>query len=297
MKNSEFPLTISRRHFIGKVMAATTAGALINACNNSPRQIGIYTRPWSKMEYLVAFDSIAEAGFKYLGLMSHAGGRIISQDTQPEEAAKIGREAKARGLTITSVSGHAFDGNKSLEESITELKQLIDNCAACNSPYLMLNGISEEKFTDKYYKMIAESCDYAASKKVGITLKPHGGTNATGAECRMRIEQVGHKSFTLWYDPGNIYFYSNGEINPVEDVGDVADIITGMCVKDFRMPPRDVNVTPGNGRVDFPALFSRMREGGFKGGPLLIECLETGDNEFLIAEARKAREYLENILS
>lgn len=289
--------SMNRRQFIGTVMAATAAGAFVNACSNSPWQIGIYTRPWSKMEYLVAFDSIAEAGFKYLGLMSHAGGRIIGQDTPVAEAVKIGEEAKARGLTITSVSGHSFDKNKPLNESIAELKRLIDNCAACNSPYLMLNGIAEEEYVDNYYRMIAESCDYAASKNVGITLKPHGGTNGPGAECRKRIEQVGHKNFTLWYDPGNIYFYSNGEIDPVDDVGDVADIITGMCVKDFRMPPRDVNVTPGTGMVNFPDLFTRMKQGGFKRGPLLIECLNTGDNEYLIAEARKARVYLEELLS
>ncbi len=35
-----------------------------------------------------------------------------------------------------------------------------------------------------YYKTIAASCDYAESKGVELTLKPHGGTNATGAWCR-----------------------------------------------------------------------------------------------------------------
>lgn len=286
---------ISRRHFIGKVLLATTAGALAGSCITSPWQIGIYTRPWSNVDYLVAFDSIAEAGFKYLGLMSHKGGRIIGQETSLEDAVAIGQEASSRGLKIASVSGHSFDKNKPLEVSITELKKLIDNCAACNCPALMLNGISAPESVEIYYKIIAECCDYAADKKVGLTLKPHGGTNATGTECKMRIEQVGHKSFTLWYDPGNIYYYSNGEINPVNDVTDVAGILTGMCIKDFRMP-KDVNVTPGTGMVDFPQLFSNMRQNGFKRGPLLIECLNTGDNAYLISEARKAREFLEEIV-
>lgn len=285
---------MTRRHFIGKVVIATTAGALINACNKSTRQIGIYTRPWSKMDYHVAFDSIAEAGYKHVGLMSHVGGRIIGQDTTVEESVKIYEEAKSRGLNIISISGHSYDKGKPVQESIAGLKRLIDNSEACNCPNLMLNGISEPEYVDDYYKVIAECCDYAASKNVELNLKPHGGTNATGEECRMRVENVGHKNFTLWYDPGNIYFYSNGEINPVNDVVDVADILTGMCVKDFRMP-RDVNVTPGTGMVDFPELFTRMRKGGFKSGPLVVECLNTGDNAYLISEARKTREYLEEI--
>lgn len=294
MKKQEFNNLMTRRYFIGKVAIAATAVTLGNACSKSNRQIGIYTRPWSKMDYHVAFDSIAEAGYKHVGLMSHKGGRIISQDTAVEEAEKIGKEAKSRGLNVISISGHSFEKDKTVQESIAGLKRLIDNSAACNCPNLMLNGISDPEYVDDYYKVIAECCDYAADKKVELNLKPHGGTNATGAECRMRIENVGHKNFTLWYDPGNIYFYSNGEINPVNDVVDVAEILSGMCVKDFRMP-RDVNVTPGTGMVDFSELFSRMRQGGFKSGPLVVECLNTGDNEYLISEARKTREYLEEI--
>ncbi len=33
-------------------------------------QIGCYTRPWAEYEYRVAFDGIAEAGYKYVGLMT-----------------------------------------------------------------------------------------------------------------------------------------------------------------------------------------------------------------------------------
>jgi sugar phosphate isomerase/epimerase len=295
LKNSDSQHLITRRHFIGSMLMATTAGSILYACKTSPWQIGIYTRPWNNVDYLVAFDSIAEAGFSYIGLMSHKGGRIIGQETPIEDAYAIGEQAVSRGLKVTSISGHSFDKNKSVDDGITELKRLIDNSAACNCPNIMLNGVSAPELVDKYYKVIAESCDYAAEKNVIITLKPHGGTNSSGAECRMRIENVGHKNFKLWYDPGNIYFYSNGEINPVDDIVDVADILTGMCIKDFRMP-RDVNVTPGTGMVDFPVLFTRMREGGFKKGPLMIETLDTGDNAFLISEARKAREYIEGLI-
>jgi len=63
-------------------------------------------------------------------------------------------------------------------------------------------GVSDPKIHASYYKAIAETCPYAAEKKIGISVKPHGGTNATGPQCRKLIEGVGRKNFGLWYDPG-----------------------------------------------------------------------------------------------
>ncbi|QGY44513.1 TIM barrel protein [Maribellus comscasis] len=297
MGNDNTNNLISRRHFIGSIVAATTAGAFLKACTaSSPWQIGIYTRPWNQWDYLVAFDSIAEAGFKYVGLMSQKGGRVIDQNTTDEKAAIIAEEAKSRGLEIISISGHRFEGEKPIDENVASLKKLIDNAVICNCPSLMLNGVSRPEYVDGYYKVIAEACDYAAEKGIFLNLKPHGGTNATGVQCRENIAKVGHKNFTLWYDPGNIYYYSNGEIDPVNDVTNVDGLVKGMCVKDFRMP-KDVNVTPGTGMVDFPKLFERMRQGGFTGGPLVIECLNTGEIPYVTAEAKKALEFLEGILA
>ena len=201
-----------------------------------------------------------------------------------------------RGLEIKSISGYSYNKKSSLDDNIAALKRLIDNSRICKCPNLMMNGISDKAIEADYYKAIAASCDYAQSKGVELTLKPHGGTNATGARCRAHIETVGHKNFNLWYDPGNVYYYSDGEIDPVSDCADVDGLVTGMCIKDFRMP-KDVNVTPGTGLVDFPGLFRRLKQGGFRGGSLIIECLNSGEGSYLISEAIKAREMLEELIS
>ena len=294
MENSNTKHLISRRSFIGSMVMATTAGALLNSCSAPKWKIGIYTRPWNKLDYKNGLDSIAKAGFQYVGMMSHKGGRVLGPDTSIEEAAVIFEEARSRGLQIASISGYGYDRKASLDDNIAALKRLIDNSKVCKCPNLMMNGVSDPAIEADYYKAIAASCDYAQSKGVELTLKPHGGTNATGAQCRKHVESVGHKSFNLWYDPGNIYYYSDGTIDPVADCADVDGLLTGMCVKDFRMP-KDVNVTPGTGMVDFPKLFERLRQGGFKGGSLVIECLNTGDDPYLISEAIKAREMLEEL--
>ena len=70
-------------------------------------QIGCYTRPWDQHDYRVALDGIAEAGYKYAGLMTAKGKSwvIITWETPLEEAARIGREVQQRGLMALSLYG------------------------------------------------------------------------------------------------------------------------------------------------------------------------------------------------
>ena len=296
---------MSRRDFLDRILkigaaglAASSARMPVSVAAEAERwQIGCYTRPWAQYDYRVALDAIAEAGFKYAGLMTtkaKTGNLVISVSTTLEEAHKIDEEIRKRGLKVPSVYGGGIPVNKSLKAGIEGLRKLIDNCAVCNVGNLLMGGIGNADLYDAYYKAIAECCDYAAEKGMGISVKPHGGLNATGPQCRKTIEMVGHKNFRIWYDPGNIYYYSDGKLDPVTDAATVDGLVVGMCIKDYKHP-RNVAVTPGTGMVDFPAVFARLKQGGFTGGALMIECLEPGDLEHTLAEAKKTREFLEEL--
>jgi sugar phosphate isomerase/epimerase len=297
---------LSRRGFLGKGLKFGAAGFAASYAMQSPVttaaasgerwQIGCYTRPWAKSDYREALDAIAEAGFKYAGLMTTntKTGLVISVDTTPEEAEQVGREAKKRGLQIPSVYGGDIPVGKSLKAGVEGLRKLIDNCKACGATNLMMGGVGNEKLYDVYYKAIAECCDYAAEKGIGISVKPHGGLNATGPQCRKTIEMVNHKNFRVWYDPGNILFYSDGKLDPVADAASIDGLVVGVSIKDYK-PPKNVAVTPGTGKVDFAGVLARLKQGGFTGGPLIVECLEPGDLQQTLAEAKKARQFLEEL--
>ena len=94
--------------------------------------------------------------------------------------------------------------------------------------------------------------------------------------------------------PGNIFYYSDGKLNPVDDAATVDGLVAGMSVKDFRLP-KEVNVTPGTGQVDFPRVLARLQRGGFTHGPLVVECLARGDLAQTNAEATRARIFVEGI--
>jgi sugar phosphate isomerase/epimerase len=258
-------------------------------------QIGCYTRVFDQFDYPVGLDAIAEAGYTFVGLMTAKGyhGAMIKATTPVEEVQELRDRAHRRGLKVLSVYGE-FSVSESVDAGIRGLKQLIDHTATCECPYLMLGGTTDEKLYQPYYKTVAESCDYAAAKGVTLTIKPHGGQNATGPQCRKAIQMVGKKSFRLWYDAGNIYYYSDSKLDPVLDAATVDGLVVGMSVKDF-LPPKEVLVNIGEGKVNFPAVFARLKQGGFTHGPLIVECVAHGSLDSVKAAAKKARQFLEKL--
>jgi sugar phosphate isomerase/epimerase len=289
-------MQFNRRDFVKAGLAS--AAAWTPAAAAQPYTIGCWTRPWAKMDYSVAFDGIAAAGFRSVGLMTMTkGGKPanIGWETAPDHAAALRAEARKRGLRVISVWGGSFPFQKSISDGVAGLKRLVDNSAAAGSPTLLLGGVAKPDQTDPYYKCVKECCDYAASKKVQLLVKPHGGTNSTGADCRRIIERVGHRNFRIFYDPGNIYYYSDGKLDPVDDAPTVDGLVGAMIVKDFKMP-KEVLVTPGTGLVKFREVLAKLKKGGFRRGPIVVECLNPGDAAIVNAEAKKAFAFVQKLV-
>ncbi|MHC4435610.1 MAG: hypothetical protein ACYTBS_27610, partial [Planctomycetota bacterium] len=116
---------MSRRDFLDRTLKIGAAGLAASgarlptaiAAEGERWQIGCYTRPWAQYDYRVALDAIAEAGFKYAGLMTtkaKTGNLVISVSTTLEEALKIDEEIRKRGLKVPSVYGGGIPVNTSL---------------------------------------------------------------------------------------------------------------------------------------------------------------------------------------
>ncbi|NLS93430.1 MAG: sugar phosphate isomerase/epimerase [Planctomycetaceae bacterium] len=295
----------NRRQFLARSVSAATAGLFLSPSfaladepllpyfENRGWLVGCWTRPWAAFDYRVGMDAMVEAGFKYVALTGAKTRtkRVIAVDTTLEEAATVGEEAKQRGLTITNVYG----GGVALEKGPQDLRKLIDNCQAAGGLSVLLSGIGNEQTYEACCRTVAECCDYAAEKRIAIVLKPHGGTTGTGPQIRDAAGRVNRPNFTVMYDPGNIFYYSEGKVNPVEDVKAVAGLVTGVSVKDY-LPPNNVALTPGAGNVDFPALFAELRRGGLKGGPLMIEMVNPGDPDQTLDEVKKAKRFVEQLV-
>lgn len=301
----EITREVSRRYFLGQAAGACAAGLLARYSFAHDEQVlpyfqdrgwlvGCWTRPWAQYDYRAGFDAMAEAGFKYVALTGAKTriGRVIGMETTLAEASEVGREARQRKLAITTVYG----GGVALEQGPQGLRKLIENCQAAGAWSVLLSSIGDEKTYRDCCRTVASCCDFAAEKKIAIVLKPHGGTTGTGPQLRDAFEQVHHKAFTIMYDPGNIYYYSDGKLDPVADCQAVLGVVTGISVKDYRRP-KDVALTPGTGQVDFPGLFRALRRGGFTHGPLMIETLKPGGPAETLAEAKKAKQFVERLVA
>ncbi|RPH99333.1 MAG: sugar phosphate isomerase/epimerase [Calditrichaeota bacterium] len=288
---------MNRRQFLKQSLNAAAGAALLHfrplaaeTSGDIRYPIGIFTRPWANFELETAFSSIAEAGFQYVGLMTTRSreGLVISIRTPKKKAQRISRLAQDHGLKVVAIYGGDFNAEISRRAAVDGLKKLLDNVAACNGYTLILGGTGDAQILDNYYAAVSDCCDHAVALELKMVLKPHGGLNATGTQCRELIQRINHPAFRLWYDPGNIYYYSDGALDPVQDAQHVNGIVTGICVKDY-LHPKEVMVTPGEGLVNFPGVLQSLHEGGFDQGPLVIECLQDGDLPHLVTAARKAR--------
>ncbi len=297
----------SRRRFLGQTALAAVGGILapslqpshaVKDTSESPWQIGCFTRPWDQHDYKIALDAIAEAGYKYVGLMTTATGNhlIISVETTQEQALKIGEECVQRGLKVVSVYGGDIPVAESITKGAEGLRRLIEACEAAKATNLMMGGVGDPALYDPYFQAISQCCDYAAEKGIGISMKPHGGLNSTGPECRKAVEKVGNKNFRIWYDPGNIFYYSDAKLDPIDDAPTVNGLVVGMSIKDYHHP-KEVLITPGTGQVNFPRVMELLKAGGFKSGALVVECLKVGELPQLLAEAKKARAFVEGLMS
>ncbi len=104
---------------------------------------------------------------------------------------------------------------------------------------------------------------------MSLALKPHGGPTGTGPGLLEMVETPGAGEVGVFYDPGNLLYYTG--VRPESDLPIIAPRTVGLCVKDHRGPVGSERVpTPGDGEVDWPAIFRTLGEAGFR-GPSLIE--------------------------
>ncbi len=260
-------------------------------------RIGCSTRPWDGFDYPVAFEAIAEAGYRHVGPMTARtrSGLVIAPESTSDEIAKVRETLDRFKLRVITVYGGDIGVATSVKAGVETLRKLVEHSSAVGSESVMLGGTADSKLYDAYYKAVAECCDFAADKRVMIVLKPHGGLNNDGPACRKAIEKVSHRNFRIWYDAGNILYYSDGKIDPVADAPAVDGLVAGWCIKDFK-PPKEVFVNPGDGKVDFAGVFEQLQKGGFTQGPLMVETVARGSLGELVENARRARMFVEKMV-
>jgi len=287
---------MSRRQFIHSTMALTAMGATALTAAEKPRwDIGCFNRPWGAWGYDVALDGLKAGGFKVTGLVGdHKGDIGLSPAATPEYITALKQRLNERGLT-PNVAWLKTQHKTPVAESIAGCRKLIDYAAQLGMTYLLSGGVSAESQYENYYATMADAAKYAADKGVHMVLKPHGGSSGASEEVLRCLEKVNHPNFKVWFDAGNIIYYTGKD--PVTELKPIAKYVTGFCAKDCAAQKTPVMIQFGDGKVDFKAVFKMLKEAGFN-GPVMIECTALAETpEQVTANAVANRKFLEKVFA
>ncbi|MGH2353838.1 MAG: sugar phosphate isomerase/epimerase family protein [Chloroflexota bacterium] len=259
-------------------------------------QLGCMNRPWTQFTFDDALAGIAGAGFKYFGFLAQQRKMLIAPDTSPEDVDAAAAQVRLHGLEPRFIPS-SVPRDLSEDDAVARVQRLVDTARRAGVPVLLEMGSRVENAA-RYFSIMRRAAPYAEQQGITIALKPHGGLSTTGDDCLRAVQTVDHPAYRLCFDPGNLLYYAGQR--PEVELPKLAPYVVAMCVKDETggdSPNRSVSVTPGDGDVDFSAVFHILNDHGFEGKPAIVETLAGSTLEEVNHEAKRAHTYLTQVLS
>jgi sugar phosphate isomerase/epimerase len=278
---------------IGAASLASLSLTSVLAAEKLNWPIGCFNRPWTKWSYDDALDGIDAAGYKLTGLLTGQKGEAFTSSAATSEYLDgLKKRIAQRGLSA-NVTAIRFKPDAPLADNITDLRQQIENAARLELKFMLTFGVDKPEHYENFYRLMADAAAQSDKRGIKLVLKPHGGGSGASEEILRCIEKVAHANFKIWYDAGNIIYYTGKD--PLAELEPIAKHVTGFCAKDCAAPKAEVMSQFGTGKVDFKAVFAKLKSVGFN-GPIMVEGVKVGATaEETTANARANREFLEKV--
>ena len=268
---------VSRRRFLQTTslgLAACLASPRLAAATTAPSKwtIGCLNRPWVKWSADEMLDGIRDAGYRTIGLQTATPADKWVAGPSRDYLAKLKQKIAARGLTaiegrLTTKDAAPFD------TASADIRQQVDNAKFLGLTTLINTGTAKPALYDAWYKLMNFAAGYGADAGIQIVTKPHGGVVGDGADLRKCLEKVNHKNFAIWYDAGNMLFYTGKD--PLQELEPIIGHVSAFTAKDCAGKGADVMTQFGTGKVDFVAVFRRLKKANFT-GPIMVESCAVG---------------------
>jgi sugar phosphate isomerase/epimerase len=296
---------IDRREFVQRAVAGGVAVAIGHRLSTAVAAngvgadvrwpIGCFNRPWTTWSFDDALKQIKAAGYTTIGLLTRTKDEpFIGADATPEYLARLKQRIAASGLTA-NMGALRSRHDVPLPVSIADVQKQIDHARDLALESVLTFGVDKPAEYAHYQTVMKEIAAYAAERRVKLVIKPHGGASGASDEIIGTMKTVRHQNFKIWYDAGNIIYYTGKD--PIEELKPIASLVTGFCAKDCGGRESDVMIQFGAGRVDFAGVFRVLKAAGFD-GPIMVECCKVGATaEETMANARANRTFLEKVLT
>ncbi len=301
--------SLTRRQFLINSSAVAAATVLLPRASAAAKSgpgwtVGCFNRPWTNWSYDETLDGIKAAGYTTTGLLTPVpkkGDIFTSSNATAEYLATLKQKIAARGLKV-NMTALRVQAAKPLAEAIADTRKQIENAKTVGVEFALTFGEDKPENYANYFKIMSDAAAFAQERGIKLVMKPHGGGSGSSAEILTAIKTVNHANFKIWYDAGNIIYYTGKD--PVEELKPIVQHVTGFCAKDCsvevdaagkRKP--DVMIQFGAGKVDFLPVFKTLKAAGFN-GPLMVECCKIGATAAeTTANAKANREFLEKVLA
>jgi sugar phosphate isomerase/epimerase len=295
---------MNRRTFL-QTTAAAALSPLLRGAPAEPTAgtvswpIGCFNRAWTKWSYDAALDGIKGAGYTLTGLLSRhplfengnsaptpgKSEAFAGSEATPEYLEALRKRIADRGLADNMCAlRNRFSG--AVTDVIKDVRAQIDHAKTLSLEYVLTFGVANPTEYENFFRSMADAAAYAQERGLKLVMKPHGGSSGSSEEILQTLGKVGHPNF----------IYYTGK-DPVADLGPIAEHVTGFCAKDCLDKGQEVMTQFGTGKVDFPAVFKKLKAAGFN-GPIMVEGIAVGATpEETTENARKNREFLERTLA
>jgi sugar phosphate isomerase/epimerase len=168
------------------------------------------------------------------------------------------------GLTFYGLFGHC---NLSDPGDLDKLKRRMEYTRFMGGDYIDTNAgpQGDEK---GFFENIGEIIDTAEALDLTVCLETHGDMLMTGAEARKIFDKLETPRVQVSYDPANVFFYTRGKTDPVEDVSHIFEHIGMIHFKGVRsnedktawgFPPAS------DADIDYDGFFALMKDRGYDG--------------------------------
>jgi len=302
---------ISRREALKTAALATAAagaGVFDLTAAGAHWPVGCFNRPWMQKNedaqpltaqqpanwgFDAALRGMKGAGFRMIGLLTRTKDEpFVAASASEQYLSLLNQRIRASGLAANMAALHV-KAEGTVEEGVADFRKQMDNAHGLGLQWLLTFGVDDASQYETYCKIMADAADYALERAMKLVLKPHGGSSGSSSEILDCLKKVGRPNFKIWYDAGNIIYYTGKD--PLEELKPIVQYVTGFCAKDCAQLHGDVMIQLGRGKVNFAAVFGALRDAGFV-GPVFMECCGGKTFDQVTKGAQLNREFLEKTI-